>query len=228
VIPGLADLVDAHRNATPSGAQVRAHVHQIPTRGYDLLLGLRRPHHWSVLRPRALDATVNSLLRTWAAIIVDADSDAEAESLGGSADVERRNGLTRRALAVASRVVVVGQPGTKGLFSLANLVHELIDAGAKPGIIVPVVNGAPRGPIHRAELVRAFTALMSTDVVLATAGPTFVGHHRRLDASHRDVTRFPEKLIDEVGPLRLLGGPPTSAEPVAVAPGSLGAWEPTS
>src|SRR5690606_19717865 len=42
VVPGLTELVEAHRLGSPGAESIRALTWQIGTRGYDLLLGLRR------------------------------------------------------------------------------------------------------------------------------------------------------------------------------------------
>jgi glycerophosphoryl diester phosphodiesterase len=53
VLVGVQELVDSHRSASPEARHVRAHCLPVPERGYDLLLGLRRPRAWTALRPRA-------------------------------------------------------------------------------------------------------------------------------------------------------------------------------
>src|SRR5690606_20895453 len=63
VVPGVQELAEAHRLGTPDAASVRSLTWQIATRGYDLLLGLRRPRDWTSLRPATVRATVASLRR---------------------------------------------------------------------------------------------------------------------------------------------------------------------
>ncbi|HUS62449.1 MAG TPA: hypothetical protein VMY34_09650, partial [Acidimicrobiales bacterium] len=53
VVPGIIELVEAHRAGTPSIDAVRALTWRVDARGYHLLLGLRRHRDWTSLRPRA-------------------------------------------------------------------------------------------------------------------------------------------------------------------------------
>ena len=91
----------------------------VPRRGYRLLLGLRQPEAWSALRPRAIDASIEGLRRSFQVVVADVTGDVEGEAEGGSADVEERNHLARSAALHSSVVVVVGAPGMKGVYSLA-------------------------------------------------------------------------------------------------------------
>ena len=56
VVPGVAELVDAHRGGQPSADEIRTLTFRVPSRSYHLLLGLRRHRDWTVLRPRAFEA----------------------------------------------------------------------------------------------------------------------------------------------------------------------------
>lgn len=223
VVPGIQEAVELHRRARPRLDEVRAQTFSVRDRRYDLLLGIRRPHHWSTLRPRAVEALFDSLLRGWRAVIVDTDGDAESAQLGGSDDVEHRTGVMRTALALAARVVVVGTSTTKGIYSLGQHLHELVECGVPAGMLVPVINGAPRSPQQRAACARAL-ADTGPPVPLATAGPLFVPHHRRLDAVVRDGGRLPEAIVSAVRGVRSIQPPPTRSMPAAperIAPGAL-------
>ena len=114
VVPGLQELVELHRTARPDPEQVRASLWAYPDRGYDLLPGLRRHRDWTALRPRALEATVTSLRRTYATVVADTDADLEGEADTGSLDVEDRNGCARLLTTTADVVVVTGGDGVVG------------------------------------------------------------------------------------------------------------------
>ena len=58
IVPGVSELVEAHRSGRPDAAAVRATTFDVAGRGYDLLLGLRRRRDWAALRPRAVEATL--------------------------------------------------------------------------------------------------------------------------------------------------------------------------
>ena len=104
----------------------------VPRRGYRLLLGLRRPEAWSSLRPRAIDASIDGLRRSFQVVVADVTGDLEGEAEGGSADVEERNHLARSAVLHSSVVVAVGASGMKGVHSLAGLVRSLTAIGVLP------------------------------------------------------------------------------------------------
>ncbi|MBO0729507.1 MAG: hypothetical protein J2P57_09625, partial [Acidimicrobiaceae bacterium] len=157
--PGVQELVEAHRLARPSPDEVRATTFEVPQRGYRLLVGLRHPHHWSGLRPRAVEAAVEGLRRSFQAVVADVTGDVEGEAQGGSIDVEERNALARTAVLNADCVLAVGSPGVKGVHSLALLLRLLTTAGVAPSRILPVVNRAPRSPRGRAEISRTLAAL---------------------------------------------------------------------
>ena len=51
VVPGVQELVEAHRHGNPTTDEVRRLTFTLDERGYQLLLGLRRHRDWTVLRP---------------------------------------------------------------------------------------------------------------------------------------------------------------------------------
>ncbi len=153
--PGTQELVEAHRLGRPEIDEVWRTTFDVPRRGYRLLLGLRRPEAWSALRPRAIDASIDGLRRSFQVVVADVTGDFEGEAEGGSVEVEERNHLARSAALHSSVVVVVGAPGMKGVYSLAAVVRSLIAIGVSPGRIVPVFNRSPRHPRVRAERARA-------------------------------------------------------------------------
>lgn len=238
VVPGLQELVDAHRTGLPSSEAIRSLLWRIDARGYDLLLGLRRHRDWTALRPRAVGAALDGLRRSYRIAVCDADPDVEGEQATGSVDVEERNALSRAAVEAAELVVVVGGPGMKGIHALLRTARELIDHGVPAGSLLPVVNRAPKSPRARAELARAFGDLLGAvdDRGRApVASPIFLTERRHLDTLLRDRARLPESWVRPLAGavLALLDERPTRAgapldlrtsEPLPVAPGSLGSW----
>ncbi len=114
IVPGLQELVEAHRSGRPEVSVVRSLTFVSETRGYHLLLGLRRHRDWAALRPRAVQAAVDGLLRTFDAVVADIDADLEGDDEVGSVDVEDRNLLARTIAARADLVVVVALPTLGG------------------------------------------------------------------------------------------------------------------
>ena len=235
VVPGLQELVEAHRTATPSVEAVRAHAFAVDERGYDLLLGLRRHRDWPVLRPRAVQAAIDGLLRSYRLVVADLDADVEGDDEVGSVDVEERNVLARTALARADLVVVVSRPGLAALRRLVLTLDELHRFGVGADRLLPVVTYAPRRGRARAEITDAVARLtegLDPELAGGLPGPVFVGERRGLDELHRAARPLPHSLVAPLTELveGLLDRAPlvpagvTSLEPVPVAAGSLGAW----
>ena len=95
IIPGVQELVEAHRARTLAPADLRALTFLCADRGYHLLLGLRQPRDWAALPPRAFEAAVEGLTRTFQITVTDVDADLEGQDEGGSVDVEERNVMAR-------------------------------------------------------------------------------------------------------------------------------------
>ena len=230
VVPGIQELVDAHRSGTPSAEDVRALTFAVVERRYALLLGLRQARSWAVLRPRALTAALDSLRTTFEVVVADVTADFEGEADGGSADVEERNALARSALAAADVGFVVGRLGVKGLHALVRTVGEAVGAGLDPGRVLPVVADAPRSPRARAEVTAALAALAGPALPAPVAAPIFLPS-RRVEQSVRDALPLPAPL-----PGRMAGAfgavvarrgrtvVPAAAGAVRVVPGSLSHW----
>jgi MinD-like ATPase involved in chromosome partitioning or flagellar assembly len=222
--PGIQELVEAHRTGHPDPSEVRSYTYDVPVRGYRLLLGLRRPSAWSALRPRATDAAIDGLRRSFQLVVADVTADLEGEADGGSIDVEERNHLARATVADADVVVAVGAPGMKGVHSLAGLVRTLAANGAGPRIL-PVVNRAPRHPGTRSEIATALARLVSTP--LAAATPLWIPD-RRVDDALRHGAPIPgpvtAPLTAAVAAVldRTAGRPPAAPAPLRVTPGTLG------
>lgn len=240
VVPGVQELVDAHRTGLPSTESIRALTWQIERRGYDLLLGLRRHRDWTALRPRAVSAAIDGLRRSYRITVADVDADLEGERATGSIDVEERNALARASVDVAELVVVVGGPGMKGIHALVRCARDLVEHGVPAGSLVPVVNRAPKSPRARAELARAFGDLLGAvdgNGRAPVAAPLFLSERRNLDTLLRDRSRVPDAWIRPLAGavLAVLDDRPAVSQrgplvpvdnetPVRVAPGSLGVW----
>jgi hypothetical protein len=233
IVPGVTELVEAHRLARPSAPDLRASTFTVVGRGYRLLLGLRRHRDWSALRPRAVEAAVEGLCSAFGAVVADIDADLEGEADCGAVEVEERNVLARTAARRADVVFVVGTSGLKGVHALARTVAHCAAAGVEPGRIVPVVNHAPRAPRQRAEVSRALADLLSGALSGGKAcGPVFVAHQRRVENLLRDGARLPAPLgAPLLGAARAVverhldaAAPRAAGEPEAVRPGSLGGW----
>jgi MinD-like ATPase involved in chromosome partitioning or flagellar assembly len=234
VIPGVVELVEAHRGGTPGVHDVRSLTFDIVERRYRLLLGLRRHRDWTALRPRALRAALDGLRRTCTLVVADIDDDLEGETATGSADVEDRNLLARTTVELADVVVVVGTPGPKGAHSSLRVLRDCLDAGVDPHRIVLVVNRTPRGRAARTEVARAVHELLATshpgrDLL----GPVFLPERRHVDDALRDAVPLPAAVVEPVTAAvqhRLdsvsdRAGTPGDEEPQRVEPGSLGTWE---
>lgn len=218
VVPGVQELVEAHRTHHPAPALVRSLTFSVPARRYHLLLGLRHERYWSTLRPKAIVAAVESLRRSFGFVVADVAADLD----GSTADLEERNTLTRTTVASADLVLAVGRSTTKGVHALVRLLADLATADVDADRVVPVLTMAPRHPRHRAELVAVLGELAR-----APNAPLFLPA-RRVDEAWRDAAPMPEPLpsllaraveqhLGRVGP-----GPTATNQPVLVAPGSLG------
>ena len=198
IVPGVQELVEAHRGRRPSAEEIKALTFDVAGRNYHLLLGLRRAKYWSTIRPRAFEAAFDGLRHTFGTVVCDISADFEGEDQGGSLDVEERNVMARTAIARADAVVVVGTPGIKGLHALVRVLGDLLDAGVAATRIVPVVNVAPRGPKARAEIAQALAALTALPAGASTslASPVFLPR-RRVEIALRDGVALPAPL----GPL---------------------------
>ncbi len=231
VVPGVQELVDAHRGGRPTRQDVEALTFAVVERHYHLLLGLRRARYWATLRPRAFEAAFESLRRTFSVVICDVTADFEGEDDAGSADVEERNLMARTAAANADVVFAVGRPGVKGIHALVRVLSDVAGFGVPPGRIVPVINAAPRHPRARSELAATLADLASSALGgQGSATPVFLPL-RRVEEALRDAVKLPPPLASLLaGAFRGAVGHldqaqrPHLPEPTLVAPGSLGAW----
>lgn len=226
VVPGVQELVEAHRSRRLTPDAVRAHAFTVEERGYQLLLGLRRARSWSAIRPRAFEAAFDALRSAYRVVVCDADADFEGEEEGGSIEVEERHVMARTAATRADAVFAVGLPGMKGLHSLVRVLNELRSVGVSPSRIVPVLNRAPKSGRARAEMTATLSALTAAGGT--SFGPPMFLPERRVDDLLRDGVRLPAALAEPLAEAFVStvahAAPPAAAGPVPVRPGSLGSW----
>ena len=234
VVPGVLELVDAHRSGRPRPDAIRSLTWGVPDRGYHLLLGLRRHRDWSAVRPRAFAAGLDGLRRSFRMVVADVAADVEGEASTGSVDVEERNVIARSTLLAADLVVVVGRPGLSGLHALLRCVDDLLHHGVVGEAVLPVCNRAPRRPSARAEITSAFGALLRRGSIdPGVPSPLFLPERRQLEEALRDGVPLPhgwgaplasavQAILDrrpDVDP-----GQPDEEQLVPIRPGSLGHW----
>lgn len=236
IVPGVLELVEAHRGVIPTREAVRSLTWRVDARGYQLLLGLRRHRDWTSIRPRAFAAALAGLRGAFRIVIADIDADLEGERATGSLDVEERNVMARSVADAADLVMAVGSPGLHGLHGLLRVTRDLRDHGVSDHRILPVVNRAPRGPRARAEITRAFGELLRTSIGHnGVPSPLFLSERRGIEEALRDGARLPDgwlapitapaiTLLASCEETPLLHHQPIDPEPVLVVPGSLGAW----
>jgi hypothetical protein len=233
IVPGLQEMVEAHRGARVPTSEIRSWVFDAIDRGYHALLGLRRHRDWAAIRPRAFDATLDGLVGSYRFVIADVDADLEGEAETGSLDVEDRNLIARSTVSRADLVIVVGNPTMKGLHAMCRLLRDLATFGVSSDQIIPVLNRSPKSPRLRAEAGRTLATLLNdSDASIEVGNPLHLPERRDLEGCLRDAVRLPEPLglplYNEVT-RRFHSAPdaidlPRRAEPQAIVPGSLGAW----
>ncbi len=233
VIPGLPELVDAHRSDRLDPDEIRRITFEVPARGYRLVLGRRRPADWVTLRHRSVDAALDGLLRSFHTVVADLDADLDGERETGSIDVGDRHAVAIASLRRADLVMVVGRPGIKGIHALASLLVEVISAGVPANRVVPVVNDSPRSPVTRSQIDRAIERLAlpaGPDAARAARpAPVHLRHQRHLEDLHERCSALPEALTSPLCGsttrlLRQLDPRPLDHEPALdrVRPGELG------
>ena len=236
LVPSVQELVEAHRSSVPAAELVRDQTFEVSERGYRLLLGLRRARHWVTLRPRAVESALDSLQALAEVVVADVEADVEGEAETGSRDVEDRNLLARAVLARAELVLVVGEPSMKGVHALVRTIDELVAFGVPVDRVLPVINRAPRSPRRRAEVTAAVASLaegaLGAIVSARLANPLHLPE-RPVDQALRDGVALPSglgrslaravsALADRLPERR--GDASATADPVAITPGSLGAF----
>lgn len=201
VVPGITELVEAHRGGALTPDATRELFFDIPERGYHLLLGLRRRRDWTALRARAFDAAIGAVRGAYEVVVADVDDDLDGSEATGSADMDDRNLAARHLTRAADLVVYVGAPGTKGAMSTVRGVGELIAHGVDPQRILLTINRGPRKLRGKAEFTRGLTELLApmlsgTELALA---PVFVPESSRLEAAHHYATALPSTMVRPLG-----------------------------
>lgn len=224
VVPGLTELVDAHRLGRPAPEEVRRTCLAGGPGRHDLLCGLRRPRDWAALRPRAIDATIDGLRAAYRWVVADVGPDLDGVDDTGSVEVDERHHLTRSAVRTAAAVVVVCRPGPTGVHRGAVLLRDLARTGVDPSRIIAVVNRSPRSPAARAEIGRALAALADDGPATIVHLPTVRGLDERIRVDGRVPTTVGARVVGAVSTVveRAPAAEPFDAAPVPVAPGSLG------
>jgi hypothetical protein len=232
VVPGLQELVEAHRLGHLDGEAVRELTFGAEHLGYRVLLGLRRHRDWTVLRERSTSAALIALRRAFATVVADVEGDLEGETETGSADIEDRNRLARNAVSGADLVVATARADLRGLHRMARLVVDVRGLGVDGDRILPVLVGAPRRPDRRAAHVRAVHELTADQHGTPIRPPALVPWRSDVTRAVLDGSTLPSALVTPLARAAqavLDALPPrtaASAEPEVVAPGTLGGWWP--
>lgn len=192
VIPGLPELVEAHRGDTPDPDRVREFLFDIDNRNYDLLLGQRRSRDSAAMAPLSTAAAIDGLRRSYDIVVADSDPTVDGESDTGSVDIELFNSAQRHAFSVASVVIVVVQPGIRGLRRLAGLLSTLGSFGVPAARLVPVINQAPRSAPAKASLTRLIADLNPLDDSIHPA--VFVKSIKLLEDIHHQADPLPRSV----------------------------------
>ena len=229
VLPGLPELVDAHRTSTPSSSEIRAALWHCPDHGYDVLPGLRRHRDWATMRRRNVAAAIASVRSSYGVVVADVDLDPEGEADTGSVDVEDRNALSRVLLGDADAVLVTARAGICGIRRLLRNIVLLAEHAIDLDRIVPVIVGAPRTIAQRSESTRAIARLLDDCRPGSTvATPVMVPIRRDLEPFLHDGAPLPASVAGAVGAavdlvLRTVEPrTPSSEAPVRIIPGHLG------
>ena len=196
VIPGLPELVEAHRTDQPDPDEIRRMLFSIDERTYHLLLGQRRARDAAAMRPGSVRAALQGLQRSFDLVILDHDAELDGESETGSVDIEDHHALNRSTAFTAELVLLVGRPGVKGVNDLIRLIDCYVELGVPRDRLVPVVNLAPRSPASRAATTRALAELTRPVDTAGTpcAAPLFVRNIRSMEEVHRSAGRLPDAL----------------------------------
>jgi len=235
VVPGIQEVVEAHRTGHVPTEDLRQLSYAVPDRGYRLILGLRRPNDWITIRSRAFSTALDAIQRSARVVVADCDPELDGEAETGSFDIEDSHLMSRATIAQADLVMVVSTPTTTGLHGMVGVLSDLRTHAITADRMVVVLNRAPRAGRSRAELTRALANLTrATAPADHPVGPVFVPERRGIDLVHRDLHRFPPAMVDPVSrvvthrldqvPNRL--APDEAVEPVPIRPGSLGSWFP--
>ncbi|MGB3412827.1 MAG: hypothetical protein WBA45_16730 [Microthrixaceae bacterium] len=198
VIPGLPELIDAHRADRPDPDEIGRLFFRIEDRGYDLLLGRRRPRDAASMGPISTAAAIEGVRRAFDTVIIDVDSELDGEGETGSVDIENHHGVTRVAADSSDLVLLVVRPGMKGMHDLVELVDAFSEFGVRRNKLLPVVNLAPRSAVARAALTKLVAQLSALDGESAHP-PIFLPQVRSLEDIHNCASRLPSTLTAPLG-----------------------------
>lgn len=229
IMPGLPELIDAHRLGRPSPQEVQALTFNGgQERPYDLLLGLRRHRDWTALRSRSVESALAGLRSAYRVVVADIDADLEGEAETGSLDLEDRNLLARTTMANADLVLVVGRGDTVGIHALARLLREITAFGVEGNRILVTINFAPRSPRRRHEIEAALVTLTASDRT-QKFDLVFISERRNFDEIIRTAAPWPSAVVNpltkEVNKKLAEPAPRRVTEvPERIVPGSLGTF----
>jgi hypothetical protein len=195
VVPGLHDLVDAHRVGRPDGAAIRATLFEVTSRRYSLLLGLRRQRVWTALSGIGIVRSVEALSTAARWVVADIAPEFDGEQETGSIDVEERNALARAVVSRARCVVVVSDPSLRGLRRLPRICKEAVDLGVDPSRLLPVINRFEGSRIRRSEIHGALEAL-GLGGLTEVASALILPARRDIETRHANVDPMPERLVE--------------------------------
>ncbi len=238
VVPGVSELVEAHRSTSLGPEAVRDLTFSFDDRPYRLLAGLRRHRDWAALRPRATEAAIASVRLAFRVVVADIAPDVEGEDECGSLDVEERNHLARCVAAQAGVVVLTARASAVGVSSLVRIVDDIARLGVEPRRMLPVIVGAPRPGLARMELSRDLAALAGggaaavaangPSAIERPANPVFLAARRDLDRLIAGADPLPSSYCEPIAAavLGLLDrlGDPSAPQGVTIRPGSLASW----
>ncbi|MEX0767485.1 MAG: hypothetical protein WD029_03345, partial [Microthrixaceae bacterium] len=196
VLPGLPELVEAHRVDHLEPEEIRRLLFPIDNRFYHLLLGQRRSRDAAAMRPQSILAAIDGLRRSFDFVVLDHDPDLDGESETGSIDVEERHTLSRSTAERADLIVLVGRPGAKGIHDLIRLIDRYSDLGVARERLIPVMNQASKNPAHRVAIARAVAELSSSIEMNDSrlVAPLFLRTIRRMEELHRSAAPLPENF----------------------------------
>lgn len=213
VVPGLPELVEAHRSDNIDPDDVRALTHEVPSRGYRVLLGRRRMADWVTLRRRSVDAALATLARTFTTLVIDMDAEFDDRAETGSSDVEDRHAVNLAAIDLAHVVLVVGRSGLHGLHNLTAVIEDLLDAGVPAHRVVPVITDAPMSKAARMLLRRTIDKLTDSDDGDGIHRAVMLRHFRSMEDIHNRVDPMPGRLVDQLHRSVVLGSEAIAPRP---------------
>lgn len=198
VIPGLPELVDAHRGDRPDPDDVRRLFFSIEDRRYDLLLGRRRARDAAAMGPISTAAAIEGIRRAFDTVVIDIDPEVDGESETGSIDIENHHGVSRVVADSADLVLLVVRPGMKGMHDLTELVDSFSEFGVPRDRLLPIINFAPRNAVTRAALTKLVAQISDLNGETSRP-PVFLPLVRSLEDVHNCASRLPSNLTNHLG-----------------------------